>query len=133
MDSLINNLIKEAADKYSISVTEYKMLMFLCDATKGYSATDFIKEGNFSKSHVSSVCAQLIKLGYIQYAQKQKNNKTKLLSITRKGIEVVSISFTIKQKYYTIIYEGLSRDEVLLIARSNKKIQENIRNFLDLN
>lgn len=132
MNSLIDNLIKEEAEKYSIGITEYKMLMFLSDSIKGYSASDFIKEGNFSKAHVSGVCANLIKLGYIEYARKQKNNKTKLLSITKKGLEVINNSFSIKQKYYTIIYEGLSRDEVLLIARSNKKIQENIRVFLDL-
>ena len=132
MDSLINSLIETEAKKFDIGVTEYKLLMFLADSTKGYSASDFIKEGNFSKAHVSGVCNNLINKGYIQYSSKQKNKKTKLLAITKTGLKVVENSFNIKQRYYTIIYEGLSRDEVYLIARSNKKIQENIRAFLDL-
>lgn len=133
MHELIDRLILEEASKFDVSVTEYKFLMSLSDATKGFSASDFIKEGYFSKAHVSSVCNNLINKGYIQYASKQKNNKTKLLTITKLGLNVVSNSFAIKQRYYTIIYEGLSRDDVLLIARSNKKIQENIRVFLDNN
>ena len=125
-----DKIFSEIFEKYDLKKNEVQIIIYLKDNPNG-TARDIVKEFMFAKSQVSYSIDSLYKKGYIKKENDKEDKKIIHLALTDK-VENIFEDIDLKyNKFFQIIFEGISDEEKKEIDKLFNKILKNIKKCFD--
>ena len=126
---LYQQLLSPLCKKYNLTDSEVIILMFLMDKSSGDTATDVVNNRRLKKSVVSVSLKDLIDKGLISSEYYDGNRRSLHLKLSDTGKKIVSEAEKIKNDYYEILTDGLSKQEKGNLDSYMKIINKNIGTY----
>lgn len=86
---------------------------------------------NRKPSTVTTLVNKLLNFGYLKTRKNEKDSRSTVISLTKKGQSIIPHFMEISQKMYDIEYKGFSTAEKALFLKLTKRISKNFEE-LDL-
>lgn len=126
---LFQELLSPVCKKYDLTDSEIIILLFLADKSNGDTATDIVLKQHFKKSVVSVSLKDLIDKKLISSEYLNGNRRSQHLKLEKKAETIVKEAKLIKQEYYRILTNGLSKEEISNLNTYLKTVSKNIKGY----
>ena len=103
---------KPVRTEYGLTQMEYSVLMFLRRNPGGDTASEIVRTGGFTKSHVSSAIRSLELRGLIKREYQGNNNKTIHIRLTGLADELLGKLAAADERYVKLLFAGFSEEEL---------------------
>ena len=114
---------------WELTHNELDILLFLHNNPEFDRAADIVSRRGIAKSHVSLSVTNLEKRELLLRRYDENDRRTAHLVLTEEGCAIAAQGRELQQRYFSAIYQGISRDELKVMRNIVRKIQDNIRNF----
>lgn len=118
-------------DHYQISLLELRVLLFLTEHETHNTAKDIVEVHRFTKSNVSKSIETLIEKGYLARSQDSYDRRYIHLAILSEAYPIIAAAKKRKKEVFQILFQGITEQEVRVIAEVAIKITTNISNALE--
>ncbi len=116
--------------EFDLSFGEQIIIMFI-STHENVNQETISKTYMIDKGMVAKTLDRLEKKGLIKRRQNPNNKRENILSLQQKGIDVFHIMSDILEEWNTILYEGISKEDIECLKRLTGKMVENVANYLD--
>lgn len=130
-ERIYNQIMSPVCEKYRLTFTELTVIMFLYNNPALDTASDIVKCRNIAKSHVSVSVYSLEEKGLITKTYCDGNKKSIHLKLTDLATPVILDGKTAQDQFSEIILDGVSKDERLTLIKIRKKMDDNIKKYID--
>lgn len=117
------------AEEYGLSVLELRLLRFLDVHRYLDTAKDIVKVRHWTKSHVSKAIENLIERGYLQRQIDVRDRRKVHLTLQEQAVPLLIRIHTEYQAMHQIVLQGISEEELQIVAQVAQKISGNITGF----
>lgn len=121
-DFLHDNLSKQGLSDFASS---HGNILFQLSVSPSLSMGDLAKKINRDKSTTTVLVRKLLKEGFIQETQNDKDKRNKLISLTVKGKEYNIITQELSSKLLSTFYDGFSEEEKSQFVSFLQRIEKN--------
>lgn len=121
---------ERVSEKYSISRTEFDILMFLANNTQYDTAAKIVEMKHLAKSHVSVLVARLEEAGYITRSYAAGNHKTVHIKLADKAMPIVKEGRRAQISYAAMLLEGISDAQLAATKACLEKVRENANRYI---
>ena len=129
--SLYSICVEPVCKKYYITRTELDILLFLVNNPKYDTAAEIVEIRYLTKSHVSTSVKHLEELGYLHKFYANDNQKAVHLAVKDEASDVIADGKKAQEKFISILFEGVSKDECMAMEKSFQKIGCNIKRYFE--
>ena len=119
--------IDPVCEKHNLNRIEMSILLFLSKHPQLNRAADIVKYKGFSKSYVSLSVKTLSERGLIEGRKMEGDRKNIFLSLLPLSEEIVQEGLEAQKDFCTVIYEGLSEEEIRQFFSYAQKIGTNVK------
>lgn len=117
------------AEEYELSILELRLLRFLDAHQYLDTAKDIVKVRHWTKSHVSKAIEDLIERGYLQRQIDEKDRRKAHLTVMEQAAPLLMRIQTEYQIMHQVVLQGISEEELQVVAKVAEKISSNITGF----
>ena len=122
-------LLDPICKEWELTRNELDILLFLYNNPEYDRAADIVSRRGIAKSHVSLSVASLEEKGLLVRRFDENDRRAVHLELTEAG-RVISAQAREKQlQFFSLLYQGISREEFDLWKKIHLKIHKNIENF----
>lgn len=126
---LYQQLLSPLCKKYDLTDSEVVILMFLADKSTGDTATDIVVNERLKKSVVSVSLKDLQDKKLISSEYLDGNRRSVHLKLEEKAHKIVKEAKKIRDNYYQILTEGLSKEDKDNLNSYLKVVSNNIKKY----
>lgn len=126
---LYQQLLSPLCKKYDLTDSEVVILMFLADKSTGDTATDIVVNERLKKSVVSVSLKDLQDKKLISSEYLDGNRRSVHLKLEEKARKIVKEAKKIRDNYYQILTEGLSKEDKDNLNSYLKVVSNNIKKY----
>ena len=127
---LYSSVISPIYKQYSLTRTEFDVLMFLANNPQFDTASDIVEIRHISKSHVSISVRSLVEQEYIKAEYRGGDRRTIHLSVTDKAHDIIAAGRKAQGEFLSILGAGFSDEEKEQISSIISRITENVKETL---
>lgn len=114
---------------YGLTKNEMDVLLFLCNNPEFDRAADVVTHRGMTKSHVSLSVGELEKRGLLVRCDNAGDRRTVRLKLTDAAREITEEGQKIQRAYFSQLFAGLSKEDMVLWQGIMERICRNINNF----
>ena len=118
--------------KHHITRTELDILLFLANNPQYDTAAEIIEVRRLAKSHVSTSIKALESSGFLTKYYRPGNKKTVHLSVDDSAKALIADGRQAQEHFFHVIFDGFAEDDIELMQKFFSRIQENIKNYLEV-
>lgn len=118
--------------EHGITRTELDILLFLANNPQYDTAAEIVEARCLAKSHVSMSIKALERSGYLEKRYLAGNKKTAHLSIQDRAKSLIDDGRKAQEHFFHVMFDGLSPKEILLMQICFTRIQQNIKQYLEV-
>ncbi len=133
MKVLYSACVEPVCREYGVTRTELDILLFLANNPEYDTAAEIIEIRYLVKSHVSTSIKALEEQGYLRKVYRPDNKKTAHLAICERAGMLVTAGQAAQRRFFEILCEGLSGEELAVMQHIRGHMAANIRNYLKEN
>lgn len=127
--SLYSSVISPIYKQYSLTRTEFDVLMFLANNPQFDTASDIVEIRHISKSHVSISVRRLAEQGYLNAEYHDGDRRTIHLSVTDKANDIIAAGRKSQEEFISILGANFSKEEKEQISTIISRITENVKSY----
>jgi DNA-binding MarR family transcriptional regulator len=128
----INYYINKKVDVYNININQAHILKYLYN-NEGINQDELTKIMRSDKVTISKLLDGLVKEGYIEKRQNEKDKRVKNLYVTNKGKELKNEIHSNFKKITKILSKDLDEHDNEIVRKLLNKMMDNIYNEINLN
>lgn len=128
--ALYSNCVGNVCRKHDITRIELDILLFLANNPCYDTATDIVEIRYLAKSQVSAAIKHMETCGYLTKEYARDNRKTAHLHICDSASDIVTDGQNAQHRFFEIMMEGISTDELESMKRCMDRISANIDRYL---
>lgn len=121
------SMLREICRDYQMTLTEAVVISFLHNNPGKDTAADIVELRRLQKSNVSIAVEALHQRGMLDRRQDKEDRRKIHLSLTGEAKPVVEAVDRLQEEFRSVIFQGISMDEMECFNRINRKIRENIQ------
>lgn len=114
--------------KYSLTMTELSILLFLANNKEYDTASDIVKVRHIAKSHVSVSIHSLIDKEYLTGTYLADDRRTMHLKLTPSTKKIIQDGRKAQKRFGEMLLDGLSENEKEIFKEAMEKVSKNIKN-----
>lgn len=122
--------VEKVCEKHQITRMELDILLFLANNPLFDTASDMVEVRCLSKSQVSVSIKLLEEKGYLKKVYAEGNRKTVHLVICDLALPIVRDGKAAQEQFITIMFTGISQEEIEVMKQCNKHILKNIYQYM---
>ena len=130
--ALYSACMEPVCKKHRISRTELDILLFLANNPQYDTAAEIIEVRRLAKSHVSTSLKALELSGFLKKHHEPGNKKTVHLTLADSADSLNADGRQAQEQFFHVICQGLTREEIERMEKCFQKIQENIKQYLEV-
>lgn len=130
--ALYSNCMEPVCKQHGIARTELDILLFLANNPQYDTAASIVEIRRLAKSHVSTSLKALERRGFLQKQYLPGNRKTVHLSLCPPSSSVISDGRQAQERFFHIMCDGLTAQEIEVMQRCFSRIHTNIKHFLEV-
>lgn len=127
---LYSALFEPICEKYSLTMTEIHVLLFLANKRGCNTASDIVEKLKIAKSHISASVRDLSERGYLLGQFEGNNHRTIHLQLCDSADEVVREGVRVQQEYISVISRGFNEEEKSIFRKYISRINDNANEYL---
>lgn len=130
--ALYSSCVEPVCRKHGITRTELDILLFLANNPQYDTAAEIVEVRCLAKSHVSTSLKALEQSGFIKKHYLPGNKKTAHLTISAKAEALIADGRQAQEQFFQVMFNGLTREEMGVMRTCFSHIQENIKQYLEV-
>ena len=124
-----SRLLDPICQEWKLTRTELNVIVFLYN-NPGYDrAADIVAHRGIAKSHVSMSVASLEEKGLLIRRFDENDRRTAHLELTDAGRVIAAQAKEKQVQFFSLLFQGISKEEFDLWKKIQTKIYKNIENF----
>lgn len=127
---VFENAFDDIKNKYNLTITEIKILLFLAMNKNKNIAKDMVEDIMIAKSHISISVESLVSKGFVIKLPDEKDKKKIHLVICDNKKHIINEILEKQQNLINSVTKGLSPDEIEELKRLSEKVKINIKNII---
>lgn len=124
------NFTEKKLKEFDLSFGEQIIIMII-SAHDNVNQDTISKQFKVDKGMVAKTLNKLEQKGYIMRVQNPDNKRENIVSLTKKGTDILSHMNTVYKEWNDILYEGMSQEDIEHVTRLTDKMAENVSKYLD--
>ena len=118
--------------KWGLTRSEADVLLFLYNNPRYDRAADIVARRGMTKSHVSMSVTALVERGLLERQYSREDRRTAHLILAEAGRAIAAEARAAQQQFFSLIYEGISPEEMAQWEQINRKVYDNIEKLSKL-
>lgn len=118
--------------KWDLTRSEVDVLLFLYNNPQYDRAADIVAHRGMTKSHVSMSVTTLVERGMLERQYSQEDRRTAHLRLLEEGKTIAAEAKAAQQHFFSLIYEGITPEEMAQWEQVTRKVYDNIENLSNL-
>lgn len=118
-------------NQYQISLLDLRVLLFLSEHENNNTAKDIVEMHHFTKSNVSRSIESLLEKGYLLRRQDNHDRRCIHLQLLPEAYRIIDSARQKKESMKKILFQGITEQEVKVIAEVSMKISHNIAKAME--
>ena len=116
----LDKALVERASPHGITNSEYTLLWHCLEGER--TATQLAQVLPMDGSRISRVVTDLVEKGLLRRRRTREDRRIVMLSLTSKGMELASQIFQNMQRYYAMLTEGISEEDIRTFVSVKSRI-----------
>lgn len=121
--------LEPVCKKWDLTRSEVDVLLFLYNNPQFDRAADIVTRRGMTKSHVSMSVASLADKGLLERQDSSQDRRTAHLRLLEPGVTIAAEARQAQRRFFDMLYEGVSPEELALWEKITRKVYENIENL----
>lgn len=130
MKKLMEKKCASMMEKCDLRPVELDILVFLYQSEQADTAKDIMHSRHISKAHISKSIENLRIRGYVQVNEDVKDHRIGHIALTKKAQAVAGEILEVYQSCRRIMMQNVTQEEIEVLQRVIKKMQESINDAL---
>ena len=122
-------LLDPICKQWELTRNELDILLFLYNNPEYDRAADIVSHRGIAKSHVSMSVASLEEKGLLIRRFDENDRRTAHLELQGAGSVVAAQAREKQLQFFSLLYQGISKEEFDLWRKIQQKVHKNIENF----
>ena len=122
-------LLEPICRQHGLTRNELDVMLFLHNNPQFDRAADIVSRRGIAKSHVSMSVASLEEKGLLIRRFDENDRRTAHLELTDAGRVIATQAKEKQVQFFSLLYQGISKEEFDLWKKIQTKIYKNIENF----
>ena len=122
-------LLEPICKEWELTRNELDILLFLHNNPEYDRAADIVSRRGIAKSHVSMSVASLEEKGLLIRRFDENDRRTAHLELTDAGRVIATQAKEKQLQFFSLLYQGISKEEFDLWKKIHHQIHKNIENF----
>ena len=119
--------LEPVCKQWRLTRNELDVLLFLYNNPESDRAVDIVTRRGIAKSHVSLSVGTLEEKGLLVRQFSETDRRTAHLKLTEQGREIAAQGRERQREFFTLLYSGISEEEMNLWKKITQTVCENIR------
>lgn len=128
-EKIYNKFLSPICKEQNLTRNELDILLFLYNNPEYDRAADIVSHRGIAKSHVSLGVASLEEKGLLLRCFDENDRRAAHLELTEPGREIAARARERQQQFFSVLYQGISREEFEIWRNIVNKVYKNIENF----
>ena len=124
-----SRLLEPICQEWNLTRNELDVMLFLYNNPEYDRAADIVSRRGIAKSHVSLSVSSLEEKGLLKRRFSQQDRRTAHLELQETGRIIAAQAREKQMRYFSCLYEGVSREELEIWRNITKKVWDNIKNL----
>lgn len=124
-----SKLMEPICQEWELTRNELDVILFLYNNPAYDRAADIVSHRGIAKSHVSLSVAGLEEKGLLRRRFSEQDRRTAHLELTDRGRDIALRAREKQMRYFSALYEGISREEFEIWKNITQKVWENLKNL----
>ena len=120
--------LEPVCKKWDLTRSEVDVLLFLYNNPQYDRATDIVTHRGMAKSHVSMSVASLAEWGLLERLESPEDRRAVRLQLSGEGKVVAANARQAQIRFFDMLYEGISEEELAVWEKITQKVCQNIEN-----
>ena len=120
--------LEPVCKKWDLTRSEVDVLLFLYNNPQYDRATDIVTHRGMAKSHVSMSVASLAERGLLERLESPEDRRAVRLQLSGEGKVVAANARQAQIRFFDMLYEGISEEELAVWEKITQKVCQNIEN-----
>ncbi len=122
-------LLDPICRRWELTRNELDVLLFLANNPEFDRAADIVQHRGLSKSHVSLSITNLERRGLLLRREDPADRRTVHLALGEGAQPIVEAGRLCQKRFFAYLHQGVTREQLELLADLARKVGENIRNI----
>ena len=114
--------------QWDLTRNELDVILFLYNNPEFDRASDVAQRRGMAKSHVSMSVASLAERGLLERLESPEDRRAVRLQLSGEGKVVAADARQAQIRFFDMLYEGISEEELAVWEKITKKVCQNIEN-----
>ena len=132
LGKLYGQMFVPVLEQWKLTQLEADILLFLANNPQYDTAAEIIEVRRLAKSHVSTSLKALELSGFLKKHHEPGNKKTVHLTLADSADSLIADGRQAQEQFFHVICQGLTREEIERMEKCFQKIQENIKQYLEV-
>ena len=124
-----SRLLDPICQEWNLTRNELDVMLFLYNNPEFDRAADIVSHRGIAKSHVSMSVASLEEKGLLIRRFDENDRRTAHLELTDAGRVIATQAKEKQLQFFSLLYQGISKEEFDLWRKIQQKVHKNIENF----
>ena len=124
-----SRLMEPICQKWELTRNELDILLFLYNNPEYDRAADIVSHRGIAKSHVSMSVASLEEKGLLLRRFDENDRRAAHLELQGSGSVIAAQAKEKQVQFFSLLYQGISKEEFDLWRKIQQKVHKNIENF----
>lgn len=124
-----SRLMEPICQEWALTRNELDVILFLYNNPEYDRAADIVSHRGIAKSHVSLSVASLEEKGLLRRRFSEQDRRTAHLELLERGRDIALRAKEKQLRYFSALFEGISRDEFDIWKNIMQKVWDNIKNL----
>jgi MarR family transcriptional regulator for hemolysin len=121
--------MEPSCKEWELTRHELEVILCLYNNPAYDRAADIVSHRGIAKSHVSLSVAGLEEKGLLLRRFSEQDRRTAHLELTDRGRDIALRAREKQMRYFSALYEGISREEFEIWKNITQKVWENLKNL----
>ena len=122
----MEKMLKSIEEEYELNKVDLQILFYLYSAGDKNSSKDIMELEMFTRGHISQSLGRLQKKGYVLIEQDPEDRRCTHNNLTERADEVIGKLRKVFERMQTVIMDGVTEEERLVLAGVIEKVNGNI-------
>ena len=125
-------LLEPVCKKWDLTRNELDVILFLANNPDYDRAVDIVNSRGLSKSHVSLSVGSLEARGLLCRQEDSSDRRTVHLKLTEAADAITKDGQEAQKRFLACLHQGVTREQLELMADFTRKVSENIKNIEEI-